>query len=91
MILEHFMPGKLRVNSPKIALASGFFPWTASKSEVTLILNATEVERRYNLHLTTDEARAMRDHLNRAISSSEGMAQAEEVRATIAQVERALG
>lgn len=74
-----------------LALTPGFCPWRANKNEITLSLDGTEVERRYNLHLTTDEARAMRDHLNRAISSSEGMAQAEEVRATIAQVERAMG
>lgn len=74
MILEHFMPGKLRVNSPKIALTSGLCPWSASKSKITLTLDGTEVERRYNLHLTTDEARAMLGHLTRALASSEAYA-----------------
>ena len=91
MILEHFMPGKLRVNSPKIALRPGLCPWSASKREITLVLDATEVERRYNLHLTPDEARAMLGHLTRALASSEGLEQADKARATIAQVERALG
>lgn len=73
MTLEHFTPGKRRENSPKIALNTGACPWSASKSEITLILDAAEADRRYNLHLTPDEARAMLGHLTRAIASSEGL------------------
>jgi hypothetical protein len=91
MILENYIPGKIRANSPKIALCSGFIPWSASKSEITLTLDGTEVERRYTLHLTPDEARAMRRHLDGALESTERYEAADKARATISQVERALG
>ena len=71
MILENYVPGKIRANSPKISLVPSFIPWSAGRSEITLTLDGVDTERRYTLHLTPDEARAMRAHLNSAISTSE--------------------
>ena len=91
MILENYAPGKLRSNSPKVTLWPSFIAWIASKETITLTFDAVDAERGYTLHLTTDEARAMRDHLNRALASSDTYVAADKARETIKQVERALG
>lgn len=91
MILENYIPGKHRANSPKISLSSCVIPWSASKTEITLTLDGLDTERRYTLHLTPDEARVMLGHLTRALESSDAYVAADKARETIKQVERAMG
>ena len=90
MILEHFIPGKSRVNNPKVGLSPSVCPWSAGKDALTLNMVGDD-GRYYHFRLDLNEAISLSASLQRAIESSKGMKQAEEARTTIAQVERALG